>query len=228
MAFYVAIKYIQNTFVMNQSPTIKVIIADDHAVLRDGIRYICMTTSDIELVGEAANGEDAIKLCHELQTDVVLIDLMMPGINGVTTTRMIREQCPGVKILVLTSFNTQDLVYQAIEAGANSYILKDASTEEIINTIRLTYHGLSIMSPDVASILAAKKSDFTLTHRQLQVLKLMIQGLNNTQIGKALCISPYTARFHVSEILSKLEVSNRTEAVALAMRQKLVQVGENN
>ena len=213
---------------MNHSSKIKVIIADDHAVLRYGIHYLCMTTSDIELVGEAANSEDALALCYELQPDLVLMDLMMPGMDGIATTKMIREQCPAVKILVLTSFNTQDLIHQVIEAGANSYILKDASTEEIINAIRLTYHGLTIMSPDVASILAAKKSDVIFTSRQLQVLKLMTQGLNNTQIGKALCISPYTARFHVSEILSKLVVSNRTEAVALALRQKLVQVGENN
>ena len=214
---------------MNHSSKIKVIIADDHAVLRDGIKYICMTTSDIEFVGEAANGEDALKLCHELQPDVALIDLMMPGIDGIATTRMIREQYPDVKILILTSFSTQDLVHQAIEAGANSYILKDASTEEIINSIRLTYKGLTIMSPDVTEILAAPLPfDVIFTPRQLQVLKLMIQGLNNTQIGKILCISSYTARFHVSEILNKLGVSNRTEAVALALRQKLVQVGENN
>ena len=214
---------------MNHSSKIKVIIADDHAVLRDGIKYICMTTSDIQLVGEAANGKDALKLCHELQPDVALIDLMMPGIDGIATTRMIREQYPDVKILILTSFSTQDLVHQAIEAGANSYILKDASTEEIINSIRLTYHGLTIMSPDVTEILAAPLPfDVIFTPRQLQVLKLMIQGLNNTQIGKILCISSYTARFHVSEILNKLGVSNRTEAVSLALRQKLVQVGENN
>ncbi len=214
---------------MNHFSKIKVIIADDHAVLRDGIKYICMTTSDIELVGEAANGEDALKLCHELQPDVALVDLMMPGIDGIATTRMIREQYPDVKILILTSFSTQDLVHQAIEAGANSYILKDASTEEIINSIRLTYNGLTIMSPDVTEILAAPLPfDVIFTPRQLQVLKLMIQGLNNTQIGKILCISSYTARFHVSEILNKLGVSNRTEAVSLALRQKLVQVGENN
>ena len=214
---------------MNHFSKIKVIIADDHAVLRDGIKYICMTTSDIELVGEAANGEDALKLCHELQPDVALVDLMMPGIDGIATTRMIREQYPDVKILILTSFSTQDLVHQAIEAGANSYILKDASTEEIINSIRLTYNGLTIMSTDVTEILAAPLPfDVIFTPRQLQVLKLMIQGLNNTQIGKILCISSYTARFHVSEILNKLGVSNRTEAVSLALRQKLVQVGENN
>ena len=213
---------------MNHFSKIKVIIADDHAVLRDGIKYICMTTSDIELVGEAANGEDALKLCHELQPDVALIDLMMPGMDGIAATRVIREQCPEVKILVLTSFNTPDLLHQAIEAGANSYVLKDVATEEIINAIRLTYKGLTIMSPEVTNILAELPSDVILTPRQLQVLKLMIQGLNNTQIGKALCISSYTARFHVSEILNKLDVSNRTEAVALALRQKLVQVGENN
>ena len=213
---------------MNHSSKIKVVIADDHAVLRDGIHYLCMTTSDIELVGEAANGEDALKLCHELQPDVALIDLMMPGMDGIAATRVIREQCPEVKILVLTSFNTPDLLHQAIEAGANSYVLKDVATEEIINAIRLTYKGLTIMSPEVTNILAELPSDVILTPRQLQVLKLMIQGLNNTQIGKALCISSYTARFHVSEILNKLDVSNRTEAVALALRQKLVQVGENN
>ena len=203
---------------------IKIMIVDDHAVLREGIHYLCLTASDFTLVGEAANGEDALELCYKLQPDLVLLDLMMPGMNGIATTKAMRKQCPEVKILILTSFTTQDLVHQAIEAGANSYILKDASTEEIINAIRLTYHGLSIMSPDVTEILAAiPPSDVTLTPRQLQVLKLMAQGLNNNQIGKTLSISTYTARFHVSEILSKLGVSNRTEAVSVALSRKLVQ-----
>ena len=203
---------------------IKIMIVDDHAVLREGIHYLCLTASDFTLVGEAANGEDALELCYKLQPDLVLLDLMMPGMNGIATTKAMRKQCPEVKILILTSFTTQNLVHQAIEAGANSYILKDASTEEIINAIRLTYHGLSIMSPDVTEILAAiPPSDVILTPRQLQVLKLMAQGLNNNQIGKTLSISTYTARFHVSEILSKLGVSNRTEAVSVALSRKLVQ-----
>ena len=214
---------------MTLAVPIKIMIVDDHAVLREGIHYLCLTASDLTLVGEAANGEGALELCHKLQPDLVLLDLMMPGMDGIATTKAMRQQFPEVKILILTSFNTQDLVHQAIEAGANSYILKDASTEEIINSIRLTYHGLTIMSPDVTEILAAPLPfDVIFTPRQLQVLKLMIQGLNNTQIGKILCISSYTARFHVSEILKKLGVSNRTEAVSLALRQKLVPVGESN
>ncbi len=199
-------------------------IVDNHALLREGIHYLCLTTSNLTLVGEAANGKDALELCYELQPDLVLMDLMMPGMDGIATTKAIREQCPEIKILILTSFITQDLVRQAIAAGANSFVLKDASTEEIINAIRLTYHGLTIMSPDVTEILAAPPpSDVIFTPRQLQVLKLMIQGLNNTQIGKALSISTYTARFHVSEILSKLGVSNRTEAVSVALSRKIVQ-----
>ncbi len=208
---------------MNRSSPIKVMIVDDHAVLRDGIRYLCLTASDITLVGEAANGEDALKLCSELLPDVVLIDLMMPGMNGIATTRAMREQYPEVKILVLTSFNTKDLLRQAIEAGANSYVLKDASTEEIINAIRFTYQGLTTMSSKMTDILPVPSSDTIFTPRQLQVLKLMIEGLNNRQIGKALGLSRHTARFHVSEILSKLGVSNRTEAVSAILDQKLFQ-----
>ncbi len=190
-------------------------IVDDHAVLRDGIRYLCLTASDLTLVGEAANGEDALALCYELLPDVVLMDLMMPGMNGIATTRAIREQYPEVKILVLTSFNTQDLLRQAIEAGAHSYVLKDASTEDIINAIRFTYKGLTVFP--------VSSSDVKFTPRQLQVLKLMIKGLNNKQIAKALGLSFHTVRFHVSEILSKLGVSNRTEAVAVALEEKLVE-----
>ncbi|MDJ0903936.1 MAG: response regulator transcription factor [Xenococcus sp. MO_188.B8] len=209
---------------MTLSLPIKIMIVDNHALLREGIHYLCLTTSNLTLVGEAANGKDALELCYELQPDLVLMDLMMPGMDGIATTKAIREQCPEIKILILTSFITQDLVRQAIAAGANSFVLKDASTEEIINAIRLTYHGLTIMSPDVTEILAAPPpSDVIFTPRQLQVLKLMIQGLNNTQIGKALSISTYTARFHVSEILSKLGVSNRTEAVSVALSRKIVQ-----
>ena len=198
-------------------------IVDDHAMLREGIRYVCLTATDLTLVGEAANGKDALALCNELQPDVVLMDLMMPGMNGIDTTKAIREQYPEVKILVLTSFNIQDLVRQAIQAGANSYVLKDASTEEIINAIRSTYQGLTIMSSSVKDSLPVPLSDAIFTSRQLQVLKLMIEGLNNRQIGKALGLSTYTARFHVSKIISKLGVSNRTKAVAVALEEKLVE-----
>ncbi len=198
-------------------------IFDDHAVLREGIRYVCLTATDLTLVGEAPNGEDALALCNKLQPDVVLMDLMMPGMNGIDTTRAIREQYPEVKILVLTSFNSQDLVRKAIQAGANSYVLKDASTEQIINAIRSTYQGLTIMSPNVRNILPVRSSDAIFTPRQLQVLKLMIEGHNNRQIGKALGLSIHTARFHVSKIISKLGVSNRTEAVGVALEEKLLE-----
>ncbi len=207
---------------MSQSEPIRVMIVDDHAVLREGIHYVCLATNDLILVGEAANGEEALILCDKLHPDVVLVDLMMPGMNGVETTKAIQEQWSEVRILVLTSFDTQDLLCQAIKAGAKGYILKNAATEDIINAIRLVHRGLTIMSSEVAEKLAMIPSDECLTPRQLEVLKLMVQGLNNRQIGQTLHISPYTARFHVSEILSKLGVSNRTEAVALALQHKLV------
>lgn len=207
---------------MNQSSLIRIIVVDDHAVLREGIRYLCLAASDIKLVGEAANGKDALKLCDDLQPDVALIDLMMPDMDGIATIKAIRVQYPEIKILVLTSFNTDALIHQALEEGANGYILKNASTEDIINAIRLTYKGMSILSSDVSDIISSKSSYFTLTPRQLEVLKLMAKGLNNAQIGKKMLISRYTARFHVSEILSKLGVSNRAEAVAVGLQQNLI------
>ncbi len=208
---------------MNKSSKIRIIIVDDHALLREGIRYVCLAASDVSLVGEAASGEEALVLFHKLQPDIVLVDLMMPAMgDGIATIRAIREQCREVKILVLTSFNTENLVCQALKAGAKGYILKNASTEDILNAIRLTYKNMAIMSPEVADILNTNSSNTILTSRQLEVLKLMMEGLNNNQIGQALHISPYTARFHVSEILGKLGVSNRTEAVSVALRQKLV------
>ena len=207
---------------MNQSSLIRIIVVDDHAVLREGIRYLCLAASDIKLVGEAANGKDALKLCDDLQPDVALIDLMMPDMDGIATIKAIRVQYPEIRILLLTSFNTDNLIHQALEEGANGYILKNASTEDIINAIRLTYKGMSILSSDVSDIISSKSSHFTLTPRQREVLKLMAKGLNNAQIGKKMLISRYTARFHVSEILGKLGVSNRAEAVAVGLQQNLI------
>ena len=207
---------------MNQSSLIRIIVVDDHPLVREGISYLCLATSDIELVGEAANGKDALELCADLQPDIALVDLLMPNMDGIATIEAIRVQYPQVKILVLTSFNTDSLIHQALEKGAHGYILKDASTEDIINAIRLTYKGMFILSPDVSDIISSQSSLYTLTPRQVQVLKLMAEGFNNAQIGKEISISPYTARFHVSEILSKLRVSNRAEAVAVALKEHLI------
>ena len=208
---------------INQSSSIRIIVVDDHQVLREGIHYVCLTAEDIDLVGEAANGRDALKLCDELQPDVALVDLMMPDMDGIATIKVIRQQYPEIKILVLTSFNSESLINQALKEGAHGYILKSASTKDIINSIRLTYQGMSIISFDVSNIISSKPSYFPLTPRQLEVLKLMAKGLSNIQIGKEMSISPYTARFHVSEILSKLNVSKRCEAIVVAMKQNLIE-----
>ena len=207
---------------MNQSSLIRIIVVDDHEVLREGILYLCLAAEDIDLVGEAANGQEALKLCDDLQPDIALIDLMMPDMDGIATIQVMREQYPEIKILVLTSFNSDSLINQALKEGAHGYILKSASTKDIITSIRLTYQGMSIISFDISNIISSKSSHLTLTPRQLEVLKLMAKGLTNAQIGKELSISLYTARFHVSEILSKLNVSNRAEAIGVAMKQHLI------
>lgn len=207
---------------MNESPKIRIIVVDDHEILREGIRYLCLSASDITLVGEAASGEEALTIYYELQPDVVLLDLVMEGMDGIDIIRAMLEQCPEAKILVLTSFNTENLIHQAMEVGAKGYILKTASTEDILNTIRLTYKNMTILSPEVSDHLQRSPSETILTPRQLEVLKLIVRGLNNTQIGQVLNISTYTARFHVSEILAKFGVSTRTAVVSTALRQKII------
>lgn len=207
---------------------IRVMLVDDHAVVRSGLGAFLMAYDDFELVGEASSGEKAIDMCPRLQPDVVLMDLVMPGMDGAQATGLIREKCPQIQVIALTSFKEQELVEGALKAGAIGYLLKDISADALANAIRSAASGQPALSPEAAQILIqatrspADKIGSDLTDRELEVLALMVQGLNNNQIAEKLVISVSTAKFHVSSILSKLHVVSRTEAVAVAIQNKLV------
>lgn len=212
---------------MSASKPIRVMLVDDHTMVRRGLATFLNAFDELELAGEAESGEAAVKLCAQTRPDVILMDLMMPGMDGATATRLIRQQYPEVKILALTSFKEQEMVQNALHAGAIGYLLKDISADELARAIRSAYSGRATLSPEAAQALvnaahqpAAPGHD--LTQRERDVLALMVEGLNNTQIAERLVVSPSTIKTHVSHILSKLDVASRSEAVALALRSGLV------
>jgi NarL family two-component system response regulator LiaR len=213
---------------MSNNKPIKVLIVDDHAVVRNGIATFLMTSDDMELIGEAASGEQAVELCQQLEPDVVLMDLVMPGMDGPTAAGQILEQCRDVQVIALTSFKEQKLVQGALQAGAIGYLLKDVSADQLADAIRAAYAGKPTLAPEAAQALIqatrlpAMKIGFDLTEREREVLSLMIQGMNNNEIADRLVVSGSTAKFHVSSILSKLGASSRTEAVAIALQNDLV------
>ncbi len=211
------------------SERIRVMLVDDHAVVRSGLAAFLMAFDDLELVGEAADGVEAVAMCGRVAPDVVLMDLVMPQMDGATATKAIRETYPDVQVIALTSFKEDDLVQGALQAGAIGYLLKNISTDELADAIRSASVGRPTLAPEAARALiqtATRNSTFTpgqdLTDREREVLHLMVDGLNNTDIAEALVVSRSTVKFHVSNILSKLEVSSRTEAVAFALRNNLV------
>ena len=209
------------------SHTIRVMLVDDHTMVRKGLSLFLKAFDDLELVGEAENGVDAIRLCENILPDVVLMDMVMPDMDGVTAIRTICLKFPQVQVIALSSFKEGDLVSNALKAGAIGYLLKDVSANELARAIRAAHSGRTTLSPDAAQALvqtANKSSEpsFDLTERELEVLALMVEGLNNTQIAGKLGVSPSTIKSHVSNILSKFNVASRTEAVTLAFRHNLV------
>jgi len=196
-------------------------------MVRRGLATFLKIFDDLELAGEAASGQEAVQLCAQLQPDVVLMDMVMPEMDGATATRLIRKQSPSVQVLALTSFKEEILVQSALQAGAIGYLLKDVSADELAQAIRAAHAGRSTLSPEAAQALVHATSQppapgIDLTERELEVLSLMVEGLNNLQIAARLTVSPSTVKSHVSSILSKLEVTSRTEAVSLALRNRLV------
>jgi NarL family two-component system response regulator LiaR len=206
---------------------IKVLLVDDHAVVRSGLGAVLMTNDDMILVGEASNGQEAVTFCEKNQPDVILMDLMMPVMDGVAATTVIRQRWPQINVIALTSFKEKEMVEGALKAGAMSYLLKNVSASELVTAIRGAVSGQARLSPEAAQVLiqdikAPPAPVYDLTDREMEILNLMVEGLPNTGIADRLVVSQSTVKFHVSNVLSKLGVTSRTEAVALALKQKLV------
>jgi DNA-binding NarL/FixJ family response regulator len=204
---------------------IKIMIAEDQRIVREGLRALLEDESEVEIVGEAADGRQACDLFARLRPDVTLMDLQMPVMDGPAATACIREQAPDAKILVLTTYATDEFIFKAIRAGAQGYALKDASTDELLAAIHAVHQGQTWLAPAVAARLVAGVSTGapdTLTPRELEVLTLMGQGASNNEIALELGIAPRTTKVHVQNILGKLGATNRTEAVSIAVRQKLI------
>jgi NarL family two-component system response regulator LiaR len=206
---------------------IRVMLVDDHTMVRRGLSTFLKVFDDMQLVGEAESGSAAIQLCGEVLPDVVLMDMVMPEMDGATATRVICQKYPHVQVIALTSFKEGELVKNALEAGAIGYLLKDVSADDLARAIRAAHVGRATLSPEAAQALVEtanqpSRPGLDLTEREREVLALMVVGLNNTQIAGKLTVSPSTIKSHVSNILAKLGVASRTEAVTLALRNHIV------
>ena len=212
---------------MNTSQTIKVMLVDDHNVVRNGLATILRAYDDLELVGEAGNGLEAINLCRQKKPAVILMDLMMPEMDGITATRAILQDSPEIKIIAMTSFEEEALVQGVLAAGAISYLLKNVTADELATAIRAASAGKSTLSPEAAKALihATRPEEHPwsdLTEREMEVLNQVVQGKSNQQIAESMFLSLATVKAHVGNILSKLQVSSRAEAIAYAIKNKIV------
>jgi DNA-binding NarL/FixJ family response regulator len=213
------------------NPTMKILLCDDQAVIRDGLEMLLNLEKDFQVIGSAQDGAEAVELAAQKQPDLILMDLKMPMMNGVEATREIRARFPQIKILVLTTYDDDEWVFDAIRAGASGYLLKDTSRQKIVEAIRGTMEGKSFVDPAIAGKLlnqvASKQTQPTsiltdkLTERELDVLRLIAKGINNSDIAAQLHLSEGTVRNHVSAILEKLGVSDRTQAAVIAIQHGL-------
>ena len=206
---------------------IRILLVDDHAVVRSGLSKFLMVNKDMQLVAEASDGAEAIQMASLHKPDVILMDLMMPGVDGITATREIHQKYPQIKVIALTSFSEENLVQGALQAGAIGYLQKNVTVVELGNAIRLAHAGRMTLSPEAAQVLAQSVTQAhlpgnELTDRERDVLRCMVEGLNNHEIAAKLFISLGTVKFHISNIFQKLGVDSRVEAVKLAIEQKLV------
>lgn len=212
---------------MSEAEIIKVMIVDDHPIVRNGLEASLLSDPGLELFGKAKSGIEALALCQESAPDVILMDVVMPDMDGLETTRAILDRHPQVKIIVLTSFPEEDLIQRALEAGAIGYLIKNVSIGTLSNAIRSAYSGQSTLSPEATQALVqyrSKPQDLgdDLSERERQVLVLVVQGMSNEEIAEKLVISPYTVKNHVSACISKLGANNRTQAATIAIENGLI------
>ena len=207
---------------------IRVIIADDHVMVRSGLRLFLLAFDDLKLVGEASNGEEVVRLCTREKADVILMDMMMPVVDGVRATKEIRDNFPKTQVIGLTSFYEAEMIQKMLDAGAVSFLLKSISASELARAIRDASNGKPTISPEIQDLLRGRQlaspnlSRYDLSTREREVLACVMGGLSNAEIAQELMISLSTAKFHVSRILAKLNVANRAEAVSLALQERLV------
>lgn len=206
----------------------RVMVVDDHAVVRNGITFSLTAFDDIKIVGEASTGESALALCEQLQPDVAIVDLLLPGMGGVATIRAMHETCPNVQVIALTSVPDGTLVQEALLAGATSFLLKDIAIDELAKAVQLAHRGVPTLAPGAARALVKAVADHTprfghdLTEREQEVLGLLAEGFSNLRIAEQLVITPATVKFHARGIRSKLGTSSRTETVLVALQHHLV------
>ena len=214
---------------MTEKNVIKVIIVDDHPLVRHGMKTVFEAYDDIEMVAEAENGKEALEVCAKFKPDVVIMDMVMPILDGAEATSQLIKKFPDIKVIALTSFNDKDLIKKSLKAGAVSFILKNITGAKLVKIIKDVHRGKFVLSPHATKILLTElreKNDdnIKLTKREKEILALIVEGLSNKEIAKRLFLSNSTIQFHVSNVLSKLGVSKRTEAAYLALKQKLVEL----
>jgi DNA-binding NarL/FixJ family response regulator len=207
---------------MSDSSTIRVILVDDHPVVRFGLAAIIGLQPDMAVVAEAGSGEEACAICDRHAADVALMDLRLPGLSGVEAIRAIRKSHPALRFIVLTTYDGDEDIHKALEAGAQAYILKGMSHNELVNAIRMVHSGLKYIPPSVSKSLAERPPHSELSARELEVLELIVKGRSNREIGEALGISEATVKWHVNIILSRLNVSDRTQATVAALQRGIV------
>ncbi len=213
---------------------IRVMLVDDHPVVREGLSAMLETQPDMEVVGEAGDGQEAVRLAKQLHPAVILMDLQMPKMGGVEAIQQIRKESETAEVIILTTYDSDEHIFSGIEAGAKGYLLKGASRDDLFKAIRAASRGESLLEPAVASKLVDRytqlsrkgAADDTLSERELEVLKLMARGYRNKEIARELVITEKTAKAHVSNILSKLSVSDRTEAVTIALKRRIIKLDE--
>ncbi len=220
----------------NDTPIVQVLIVEDHVIVRKGIRALLAETEDIRVIGEANDGIEAVRLADELKPDVILMDLLMPNMDGIEATRQITLKHPSIRVLVVTSFVGDEKIYPAIKAGALGYLLKDSEPSELIRAIHKVYRGEPSLHPVIARMMmkeileppVVKPTPDPLTAREVEVLHLLAKGLSNEEIADQLVISEVTVRTHISHLLAKLHLANRVQATLYALREGITSIDSSS